>query len=116
MLSATGHRPTFYPTFLFRNKRMAEKRQRQVRLFLDIRDIIPTTKWNVTGEGVMYERMLNKQAMPTIEGMMAFCGKNAGRFPLLNQWLTFHFAAEQKAVFPMAIIMIGELLTKPKRN
>ena len=95
---------------------MAEKRQRQVRLFLDIRDIIPTTKWNVTGEGVMYERMLNKQAMPTIEGMMAFCGKNSGRFPLLNQWLTFHFAAEQKAVFPMAIIMIGELLTKPKRN
>lgn len=48
----------------------------------------------------MYERMLNKKAEPTIEEMTAFCGENAGRFSLLNQWLTNTFATEQRVVFP----------------
>ena len=48
----------------------------------------------------MFERMLNKQAMPTIEEMIEFCGENAERFTLLNEWITSVFDTEQKIVFP----------------
>lgn len=48
----------------------------------------------------MYERMLNKQAMPTMEEMTRFCGENAERFSLLNEWLSSAFGTEQKIVFP----------------
>ena len=48
----------------------------------------------------MYERMLNKQATPTIEEMTEFCGENGERFSLLNGWLTDSFKTEQKIVFP----------------
>ena len=48
----------------------------------------------------MYERMLNKQASPTMEEMTEFCGKNAERFSLLNEWLTSTFNTDQKVVFP----------------
>lgn len=48
----------------------------------------------------MYERMLNKQVTPTIEEMTEFCGENAERFSLLNEWLTSAFHTEQKIVFP----------------
>ena len=34
-------------------------------------------KWKET---VMYERMLNKQVMPSIEEMTAFCGENGKGF------------------------------------
>lgn len=48
----------------------------------------------------MYERMLDKQVVPTIEEMTAFCGENAERFSLLNEWLTSDFNTEKKVVFP----------------
>lgn len=48
----------------------------------------------------MYERMLDKQIMPTIEEMTGFCGENAERFSLLNDWLSSMFHTEQKIVFP----------------
>lgn len=48
----------------------------------------------------MFERMLDKQATPTIEEMTKFCGENAERFSLLNEWLTFSFGTETKIVFP----------------
>lgn len=48
----------------------------------------------------MYERMLNKQAIPTIEEMTKSCGENSERFSLLNEWLTSTFNTEQKIVFP----------------
>lgn len=48
----------------------------------------------------MYKRMLNKQAEPSIEEMTAFCGENAERFSLLNEWLASAFHTEQKVVFP----------------
>lgn len=48
----------------------------------------------------MYERMLDKQATPTIEEMTEFCGENAERFLLLHEWLTSAFHTESKIVFP----------------
>lgn len=48
----------------------------------------------------MYERMLNKQLMPTIEEMAEYCKENAELFLLINNWLTSTFGTEQKAVFP----------------
>ena len=48
----------------------------------------------------MYERMLNKQVTPTIKEMTEFCGENAERFSLLNEWLTSAFHTEQKIAFP----------------
>lgn len=48
----------------------------------------------------MYERMLNKQESPTIEEMAAYCGENAERFSLLNDWLHSTFGTDRKVVFP----------------
>lgn len=48
----------------------------------------------------MYERMLNKQAKPTIEEMTDFCGENSERFSLLNEWLVTVFNTEREIVFP----------------
>ncbi|MCI8773645.1 MAG: DUF3788 domain-containing protein [Lachnospiraceae bacterium] len=48
----------------------------------------------------MYERMLNKQVMPTIVEMTEFCGENGECFSALNAWLTSAFHTEQKIVFP----------------
>ena len=48
----------------------------------------------------MYERMLNKQAVPAIEEMTEYCGENGERFSLLNEWLAAGFGTEQKIVFP----------------
>ena len=48
----------------------------------------------------MYERMLDKQAPPTIEEMTEFCGENAERFSSLNEWLVSVCHTEQKVVFP----------------
>lgn len=55
----------------------------------------------------MYERMPDKQVVPTIEEMTAFCGENAERFSLLNEWLTSDFNTEKKLFSRMAIIMAG---------
>lgn len=48
----------------------------------------------------MYERMLNKQIVPTVAEMTAYCAENAERFSLINDWLTTTFHTEQKVVFP----------------
>lgn len=48
----------------------------------------------------MYERMLNKQAVPTISEMAAHCGENAERFTLLNAWLSESYETIQNVAFP----------------
>ena len=48
----------------------------------------------------MYERMLNKQAAPTISEMTAYCGENAERFTLLNAWLSESYETIQNVTFP----------------
>lgn len=48
----------------------------------------------------MYERMLDKHTMPSIEDMTKFCGGNSERFSSLNEWLGLVFGTEQKIVFP----------------
>lgn len=48
----------------------------------------------------MYERMLNKQVIPTIEDMTKYCGENAKYFSALSEWLTTTFETEQQVVFP----------------
>lgn len=42
----------------------------------------------------MYERMLNKQVVPTVEEMTAYCSENAERFSMINDWLTTTFHTE----------------------
>ena len=51
-------------------------------------------------EAVMYDRMLNKQEMPTKEEMAVYCGDTAEFFVSLNQWLSETYGTEQKAVYP----------------
>lgn len=48
----------------------------------------------------MFERMLDKLAKPTIEEMAVFCGENAERFSLLNEWLASVFHTDERIVFP----------------
>lgn len=48
----------------------------------------------------MYERMLNKQEVPTIAEMMAYCGKSAELFTMLNEWLSQSYETVQKVTFP----------------
>lgn len=48
----------------------------------------------------MYERMLDKRTMPTIEEMIRYCGENAELFSGLNAFLTTTFETDQKVVFP----------------
>lgn len=48
----------------------------------------------------MYERMLNKQVVPTLEEMVVYCGENSERFSMINDWLTQIFHTQQKIVFP----------------
>ena len=48
----------------------------------------------------MYERMLNKQVVPTTEELTAYCAENAERFSMINDWLATTFHTEQKVVFP----------------
>lgn len=48
----------------------------------------------------MYERMLNKQEVPTIEDMTEYCGTNAEYFTLINEWMSKSYNTEQKATFP----------------
>lgn len=48
----------------------------------------------------MYERMLDKQAVPTVAEMTAYCAENAERFSMINDWLTTACGTEQKIVFP----------------
>ena len=48
----------------------------------------------------MYERMLNKQVIPTFEEMVTYCGDNVGWFTSLNEWLSHKYVTEQEIVFP----------------
>ncbi len=48
----------------------------------------------------MYDRMLNKKVMPTIEEMTEYCGESAELFSAINAWLSDTFKTEQKVVFP----------------
>ncbi|MBD5457341.1 MAG: DUF3788 domain-containing protein [Lachnospiraceae bacterium] len=48
----------------------------------------------------MYERMLNKNDMPTIEEMAEYCGENEQLFLQINEWLKDTFKTEIKVVFP----------------
>ena len=47
----------------------------------------------------MYERMLNKQVMPTIKEMTDYCGENAELFSELNNWMAAKIETEQKVVY-----------------
>lgn len=48
----------------------------------------------------MGERMLNKEVMPTMEEMRAYCGSMAELFTKLNQWLHETYNTQEKIVFP----------------
>lgn len=48
----------------------------------------------------MYERMLNKQEVPEIADLTAYCGKAAEWFTLLNEWLTQTYGTVQQISFP----------------
>lgn len=48
----------------------------------------------------MYERMLNKQEVPTRADMSLFCGDMAGDFNHLNEWLSEMGQTNQKITFP----------------
>ena len=48
----------------------------------------------------MYERMLDKQAVPTVAEMTAYCGESGELFALANEWLSESHDTEQKIVFP----------------
>ena len=48
----------------------------------------------------MYERMLDKQTVPTIQEMIDYCGENSELFSELNEWLTKVYSTEQQVAFP----------------
>ncbi len=48
----------------------------------------------------MYERMLNKSEIPTVDTMTAYCGGTAALFTKLNEWLSAEYGTAQKIVFP----------------
>lgn len=48
----------------------------------------------------MYERMLNKQEIPTRAAMSLFCGDMAEDFNNLNEWLSKMAQTNQKITFP----------------
>ena len=48
----------------------------------------------------MYERMLDKQNMPAIEEMTAYCGENAELFTLFNDWLSGTYGTDRQTAFP----------------
>lgn len=48
----------------------------------------------------MYERMLNKSDVPTVDTMTAYCGGPAALFTKLNEWLSAEYDTEQTTVFP----------------
>lgn len=48
----------------------------------------------------MYERMLNKQEMPTIEDMTEYCGATKELFTLLNEWIFKTYDTAWQITFP----------------
>lgn len=63
----------------------------------------------------MYERMLNKNDMPTIEEMAEYCGENEQLFLQINEWLKDTFKTEIKVVFPYGN-SYGWAITHRKKN
>ena len=43
----------------------------------------------------MYERMLNKSDVPTVDTMTAYCGGTAALFTELNEWLSTEYGTTQ---------------------
>ena len=48
----------------------------------------------------MYERLLNKQVVPTFEELVAYCGENGALFQKLNEQLSQLHGTEQEIRFP----------------
>lgn len=48
----------------------------------------------------MYERMLDKQNMPTFDDMAAYCGKGKELFIRINKWLSDSYNTTQEISFP----------------
>lgn len=48
----------------------------------------------------MYERMLYKTAVPTIDELTGYCGKTAELFARLNDWLIENCGTVKEVVFP----------------
>ena len=48
----------------------------------------------------MYERMLNKSEVPTVDTMTAYCGAAAAMFAELNERLSAEYGTTQTIVFP----------------
>lgn len=48
----------------------------------------------------MYERMLDKQNVPSVADMTAYCGDTAELFTSLNRWLSDTFDTSQEVTFP----------------
>lgn len=48
----------------------------------------------------MYERMLDKQIVPTIEEMITYCGESSKQFIKLNSFLADHRGTQQEIRFP----------------
>ena len=48
----------------------------------------------------MYERMLDKSEVPTVESMTAYCGAAAAMFTELNERLSAEYGTTQAIVFP----------------
>lgn len=48
----------------------------------------------------LYERMLDKQIVPSIGDLTMYCGKNGELFSLLNEWLSHTYSTSNEIVFP----------------
>ena len=48
----------------------------------------------------MYERLLNKQVVPTFEELVAYCGENGALFQKLNEQLSQLYGTAQEIRFP----------------
>ena len=48
----------------------------------------------------MYERLLDKQVVPTFEELAAYCGENGSLFQRLNEQLSQTFGTAQEIRFP----------------
>lgn len=48
----------------------------------------------------MYERMLDKTKVPTIDGLTEYCGNMSELFSSINDWLKVEFETESKIAFP----------------
>lgn len=49
---------------------------------------------------ILHERLLDKTTVPTIDELIAHCGKTADLFIRLNDWLTEIYGTAKSVVFP----------------